>query len=342
MSKGLDVSQCQGTIDWKKIKASGVDFVIIRAGWGKNGRDSKFKENIESAISVGLNIGIYWFLYGKSEKDIIGNANSCISVIGAYKDNINMKVWADWEYDSDNYCKGLTKATRTQWVKAFCKQLKDKGFDVGIYANPDYINNKFNDISDYPLWLAFYNANPNSAKKYNPLIWQYTSKGTINGIKGYVDLDEFYGKIESKPIVIEQPKQNTNTNIIKHTVKKGEYLTTIANKYKITVDAIMAINPQIKNKNLINVGQVINVPTTTTTATNPYKEPILTQKFGSVGDGVKWIQWALNNKGNYNLVIDGKFGTNTEKAVIDFQNKNESICGKADGKVGVKTRKALK
>lgn len=280
MSKGIDVSNYQGTIDWNKVKADGVNFVIIRAGWGKNGRDSKFKSYIDGALSVGLDIGVYWFLYAKNEKDIIANANSCVSVIGAYKDKINMKVWADWEYDSDNYCKGLSKATRTEWVKLFCKEVAKKGFEVGIYANPDYIKNKFNDITDYPLWLAYYS---NTKGSYNPLIWQYSSKGRVKGISGNVDLDEFFGEVKSKPI---------------ESVAK----------------------------------------------TNPYKEPTVNIGYNPKvkSEGVKWIQWALNNKGGYGLVIDGCFGNNTLKAVLDFQKKNKNICGNPDGIVGIKTRKALR
>lgn len=338
---GLDVSNNQGNIDWAKVKASGKDFVIIRAGWGKTNTDPKFKEYIENAIKNGFKyIGIYYFLYAKSENDIIKNAIKCDSIISPYKDKINFKVWADWEYDSDNYCKGLSKATRTQWVKAFCNKLKGMGYDVGIYANPDYINNKFGDISEYPLWLAYYTTNKNLALKYKPLIWQNTSKGSVNGINGNVDLDEFFGEVK-----VEQPKETTptttTTTYTKHTVKKGEYLSTIASKYKVTVDEIMAVNPQIKNKNLINVGQVINIPTKTTTVAvnkNPYKEPIFVQQFGSRGEGVKWVQWALNQRG-YGLVLDGEFGTNTRNAVLDFQVKNGL---KKDGKVGNQTRNKLK
>lgn len=285
--RGIDVSNFQGNIDWKKVKASGIDFVIIRAGWGKNGRDSKFKEYINGAINAGIkNIGIYWFLYAKNENDIVGNANGCVSTIGAYKDNINFKVWADWEYDSDNYCKGLNKATRTQWVKRFCQEVAKQGFEVGIYANPDYIKNKFNDISDYPLWLAFYS---NSKGSYNPLIWQYTSKGSINGIKGNVDLDEFYGEILSVPF----------------------------DKIKDIEATVKPCSPKV----------------------NPYKEPTVILKKGSRGEGVKWLQWELKDAGYSNIAIDGIFGNDTDAKTRDFQSKHKLV---VDGKVGVNTKRALK
>lgn len=340
--QGIDVSNYQGNINWEKVKASGKEFVIIRAGWGKTNTDPKFKEYIENAIKYGFHIGIYYFLYAKTESDIAKNALKCNEIIQPYKDKIDMKVWADWEYDSDNYCKGLNKETRTKWVKTFCKELKDMGYDTGIYANPDYISNKFGDISEYPLWLAYYTNNENVAKKYNPLIWQYSSKGKVDGIKGNVDLDIFYG--ESKTIIapVTQPKEEVKNVTAEYTVKSGDTLGAIASRYRTTVDKIKAINPQITNINIIKVGQVILIPTTITIPindTNPYKEPIAIQKFGSKGEGVKWVQWALNKKGGYNLLIDGAFGTNTENAVIDFQMKNGLT---KDGKVGVQTRKKLK
>lgn len=194
-SKGIDVSSYQGKIDWAKVKADGIDFVIIRAGWGKTNVDPKFRTNVEGAVSAGLNIGVYWFLYAKNEEDIVLNAKKCLDTIEPYRRAINLKVWADWEGDSDKYKPGLTKAIRTSWVKRFCEEIKKSLFDVGIYANPDYLKNKFNDVSDYPLWLAYYAT---SKGKYEPFMWQYTSSGRVNGIVSKVDLDILYGSTKNQ------------------------------------------------------------------------------------------------------------------------------------------------
>lgn len=193
-TKGIDVSNYQGKIDWAKVKADGINFVIIRAGWGKTNIDPKFRDNIEGAISVGINVGIYWFLYAKNENDIVLNAKKCYEVIEPYRKGITMKVWADWEYDSDKYKPGLTRAQRTAWVKKFCSEMANYGYPVGIYANPDYLRNKFGDVSDYPLWLAYYAT---SKGKYNPYMWQYTSSGKVNGIVSKVDMDICYGEVQA-------------------------------------------------------------------------------------------------------------------------------------------------
>jgi len=189
-SKGIDVSNYQGKIDWAKVKADGVTFVIIRAGWGKTNVDPMFRTYIEGAISQGLGIGVYWFLYAKNENDIILNAKKCQETIEPYRSKINLKVWADWEYDSDKYKPGLSKAQRTAWVKKFLETMSGYGYNVGIYANPDYLKNKFNDVSEYPLWLAYYAT---SKGKYDPFMWQYSSKGRVNGIVSVVDMDICYG-----------------------------------------------------------------------------------------------------------------------------------------------------
>ena len=121
--KGIDVSYHQGLIDWKKVKQSGIEFAIIRAGYGRNTVDKKFIENIVGANTAGLKIGIYWFIYATNVQEAVENADMCHKAIALYKDIIKMKVWADYEYDSDNYAirTGFkqTKDSRTSIVKAY-------------------------------------------------------------------------------------------------------------------------------------------------------------------------------------------------------------------------------
>lgn len=202
--KGIDVSTHQGLIDWKKVADSGIEFAIIRAGFGKSTVDKHFIENIVCSHTAGLKVGVYWFIYALNEEDAIKNAEMCHKTIEPYRDAITMKVFADYEYDSDSYAKKSnvihSNATRTKIVKAFLNYLKNKGWDVGNYANPDYIKNKFDDLSEYPLWLAWYGATEEGAKKYNPVMFQYTSGGTVEGIKGNVDMNYYYGEVEEKPI----------------------------------------------------------------------------------------------------------------------------------------------
>lgn len=221
MKKGIDISYHQGTIDWKKVKESGVEFVIIRAGYGKNTMDKKFIKNIVGANTAGLKIGVYWFIYALNEQDAIENAKMCIDTIALYKDIIELKVWCDYEYDSDNYSikndVEQSKESRTRIVKTFLHTLEQYGYDVGVYANPDYLNNKFLDLSEYPLWLAYYTDEESKAKKYNPIMWQYSSKGSVPGINGNVDMNILYDLIKE-----EEKETTSNDKIIVYAYSKAK------------------------------------------------------------------------------------------------------------------------
>lgn len=208
MRKGIDVSKHQGVINWDSVKASGVEFAIIRAGYGRDTVDAYFVRNIEECIRLDISVGVYWFIYGVNESEAVQNADKFHETILPYKEKIIMKAWCDFEYDTDRNAnkRGVIfdRKTRTNMVIAFCERMKSYGYEVGNYANPDYLIGKFNDLSQYPLWLAWYNATENSAKKYNPEIWQYTSGGTVPGINGNVDMNYYYGEIKKKEEVKEE------------------------------------------------------------------------------------------------------------------------------------------
>ena len=223
--KGIDVSAHQGVIDWKQVKEDGIEFAIIRAGYGNGNVDKYFKANIEKAIANGIKVGVYWFIYALNDNDIMKNANGCLKTIEPYKKHIAMKVWCDLEYDSDAYANKhglvLTKSIRTHWVTLFLETIKAQGYEVGNYSNPDYLKGKFNAM-DYPLWLAQYSTK----KSYDCLMWQCSSKGAVNGIKGNVDLDIYY----DDTIVKEEYEVPTRT--LKKTVipMRGEDVKWVQNK----------------------------------------------------------------------------------------------------------------
>lgn len=191
MVKGIDLSRHNGKVDFSKVAKDGISFVILRAGYGRTYKDTAFDYNVEQAVKNGLQIGIYWFMYANSAENAIKNAEKCYESIKQWRDKITLKVWADWEYDSDKNAGYLTNHQRTEFVVLFLNKMKSYGFDVGVYANPDYIRNKFewSRLSVYPLWIAKYS---NILGDWNPLIWQYSSKGTVSGITGNVDLNNGY------------------------------------------------------------------------------------------------------------------------------------------------------
>lgn len=219
--KGIDVSYHNGVIDWQKVKQS-VDFAIIRAGYGKSTMDKQFINNICGAHTAGLKIGIYWFIYAANMDEAILNAKMCEKCIERYKDIITMKVWADWEYDSDKR-NPQTKESRTAIVRAFCDYLFSQGYEVGVYSNVDYLTSKFGDLSEYPLWLAKYSS---SKENYNPFMWQHSSTGRIAGISTDVDMNIYYGNMPAN--------ENNAESAVKEFSMKRDGNTYISRNFKVS------------------------------------------------------------------------------------------------------------
>lgn len=198
----IDVSSHNGDIDFKKVKADGVQGVIIRAGYGTSTVDKCFHSNIKNAIKYGLHIGVYWFGYAYSDTLAKKEAQFFTKLISKYRGNIDLPVFYDWEYDSFNYAKkqGVipTKQTVSSWIDKFCSVMEQNGYFVGVYGNLDYVNNYFNDtIKDkYTLWIAQWSTKCTYSGKYG--IWQYGAetnkidKKSVDGISGVVDKNYCY------------------------------------------------------------------------------------------------------------------------------------------------------
>lgn len=206
IAKGTDISKWQGAIDFVKMKQMGVEFIVIRAGYGET-EDKMFTAYINAALMVGLAVGVYWFIYANDSASAKKNADKLEQVIRPYKDKITCGVWADWEYDSDKRAGALTVAQRSNLVDAFCKTVESYGYEVGIYANPDYIQNKFTSelIAKYPLWYARYGKEMDTAaykgKGGRPYMWQYSRKGVgkdYGASSEDIDLDYAYFNITGK------------------------------------------------------------------------------------------------------------------------------------------------
>lgn len=193
MLKYIDVSTHQGEIVWERVKAAGVDGVMLRAGYGRNNIDAQFVRNIKECNRLGIPCGVYWFSYAYTEEMAKKEAEYCLAAVEDYK--LELPICFDFEYDSVKYAKkqGVTvdKKLATVLVHAFCKTIEAAGYYVMNYANPDYLRNYFDSsVGRYDLWLAWYS----SAEKptVDCGIWQYSSKGKVDGIKGNVDMNRSY------------------------------------------------------------------------------------------------------------------------------------------------------
>lgn len=187
---GIDISHWNGLIDFEKVKASGVEFVIIKAGGSDKGfyQDSRFKSNYEKAVAAGLSVGAYYF----AGKNFRGVENGCadaqrfIDLLKGLK--FDYPVFLDIEAQENRYKEEITDA-----AVSFCNTLESAGYFVGIYASDisgfkDKLNHER--IKSYAHWVARYGKEPEICKDYG--MWQYSSKGSVSGISGSVDMDISY------------------------------------------------------------------------------------------------------------------------------------------------------
>lgn len=191
---GIDISKHNGTVDWNAVKNAGVEFVILRCGYrgsasGVLVEDEKFRTNIKGATAAGLKVGIYFFSQAVNEMEAVEEASLTLSLIKGHK--ISYPVYIDVEA-ANGRADGLSAAERTKVVKAFCETVRDSGYTAGVYSNKNWFAEKMDTgaFGNYRIWLAQYTESPTYTGRYE--MWQYSSRGTIPGIKGDVDLNIFY------------------------------------------------------------------------------------------------------------------------------------------------------
>lgn len=245
--KGIDVSQWQGNIDFNAVKKSGIDFVIIRAGYGReiSQKDPYFEQNYKRAKAAGLNVGVYWYSYAVSAEDATREAKMCLKAIAGKQ--FEYPIYFDLE-EASQFAKG--RAFCDNLVKAFCNEIEKAGYFAGLYCSTSYLNNYISkDVRKrYAIWVAQYNSKCTYGGPYG--IWQYSGSGKVNGVNSECDMD--IGYIDY-PTIIKKAGLNgfpkSSDKIIEYTVKNGDTLTSIAKKYNTSVDTLVE-----KNK-LISVGQ---------------------------------------------------------------------------------------
>ena len=193
---GIDVSKWNKEIDWAAVKASGVEFVIIRCGYrgSKTGvlvEDPYFRKNIEGAKAVGLDVGVYFFTQAITQSEAVEEASMVLSLIKDYEPDY--PIFIDTE-GSGGRADSLDAATRTEICRAFCETVEQAGYESGVYASRNWYYNQVDDdaLSQYTIWVAEYREEPLYTGRYD--IWQYTSSGSVDGIEGRVDLNLSYYK----------------------------------------------------------------------------------------------------------------------------------------------------
>lgn len=209
---GIDVSAAQGQIDWEKVKAGGVDFVILRLGYGSGGTDKKFSENVSACKRLGIKFGVYLYSYAWDAATAREEAQWTLSVLRS--NNISpadlaLPVYYDLEnqdpstgkpagVDNKNNYREITggPSTFAAMANAYCGTLVDSGYLSGVYANLRWWNNYLTDsvtFDQYERWVAQYNSSCDYAGDHS--LWQYSSSGSVDGIAGRVDVNYMFGDI---------------------------------------------------------------------------------------------------------------------------------------------------
>ena len=193
-TKGVDVSKYQGNIDWNQVKASGVEFAIIRVGYRGYGsgvlvEDSKFRQNIQGATNAGLKVGLYFYSQAINEAEAVEEASMVVSLCRGY--NISYPIYFDTEKVGGDTGRAdtISRAQRTANAVAFCETIRNSGYRPGVYSYASWFYNQLNmaSLSPYSIWIAQYRDQ--LSFDYNYDIWQYTSTAVVPGIPKQTDMN---------------------------------------------------------------------------------------------------------------------------------------------------------
>lgn len=189
--KGVDVSKHNGIVDWNKVKAAGIDFAILRCGFGRKSErqiDEQFERNYRECKRVGIPVGVYHYSYAKNADDARLEADFMLELIKGKQ--FEYPVVFDIE-DKGQECLG--KKVLTDITVAFCEKMEQNGYYVAIYSNVDWFINKLDQsrLEAYDKWLAHWVTSPRWGNEFGGL-WQYTDSGRVDGIKTAVDMNISY------------------------------------------------------------------------------------------------------------------------------------------------------
>lgn len=234
--KGIDVSKHQGNVNWSHVKADGVKFAIIRAGYGKeiSQKDRQFENNYAGCKSNGIPCGAYWYSYAMSESEARQEAAVCLKVLAGK--TFEFPIYYDIE-EKKQFALGKAKCTAI--AKAFFDVLENAGYWVGLYSSKSFLDSYFDESlrKRYAVWVAQYNTKCTYSGQYG--IWQKSSTGKVYGITGDVDVNESYFDY---PTAIKNAGRNgfwtKSTNIASNVSNTHGVASTskIAAGYKIQLD----------------------------------------------------------------------------------------------------------
>lgn len=325
MIKAIDVSCWQIDVDYNKVKSSGINVVLIRAGFGREAsqKDNQFETHYRNAKAAGLKIGVYWYSYAEGISDAANEANACLACLNGRK--LDLPVYFDME---EPWQQSFGKATLAAMAEKFCDTIKKHGYRAGVYANAYWFSQCLNYstlYNKYSIWLAQWAS-------YHTIkcdIWQYSETDSVNGVNGNVDMNI----IENTSII--NGSDTIPTTDIPDTATVQRWLNKVYNS-GLVVDNIYGVKTRtaiIKGlQNVLNVKYHANLVVdgifgrATKAAIRPLQR-------GAYGGYPSILQAFLICHGYDTGGFDGDFGARTESAVKTFQTVKDlhvdGIAGKA-------------
>lgn len=237
MKKGIDVSYANGKLDWDKLKSQGVEFAIIRVGYGSdsvNQDDSQAKRNMDECERLGIPYGVYIYSYALNEGSVESEVDHTLRMIKGRK--VELGVYFDME-DADGYKAkaGInvykSRDLLTGFCIKYCEAIERAGYKAGVYANYDYFKNVLykDKLDKWLIWLAQWSV---SKPAYECDIWQYTSDGTFNGVSGRFDMNYLYTyEVKSEP---NKGVAKKSLNVIAEEVIDGKWGNGDERKARLT------------------------------------------------------------------------------------------------------------
>ena len=216
----IDVSHHQGKIDWARVKPQ-IDAAILRCGYSTSGKDRCFEYNATECERLGIPYGVYFYSYAQNVPTAAIEAQHCLDLLKGRK--VSGHVWFDSEQDG-------TQTVARSAAELFCRTVKAAGYKPGIYASESWFKRYLKGMG-YPTWVAKYGANngaagvrPNIGEAVN--LWQYTSRGIVNGISGGVDVSQII-------TAFAQPTNHKSVTEIAQEVLAGKWGNGTARKKRI-------------------------------------------------------------------------------------------------------------
>ena len=232
--EGIDVSVHNDNIDFNKVKASGKSFVMIRAGYGRylKQKDACFEQNYSRAKAAGLHIGAYWYSYAKSASEAQEEARVFLQIIAGK--SFDFPLAFDIE---DQTQVGLSTATKSAIVEAFCTAVERAGYYCMLYSYENFLSSQINSSTrkKYDVWCA----NISNTPSIDYGMHQYSFRGRVNGISGEVDLDR---TTRDYPTIIK----NAGLNGFKKPSKEPKVLDTTGFKYDDSNNGTLALKKLLK------------------------------------------------------------------------------------------------